>query len=451
LSPVLERDFGWMGFDRSGRSRPNNWNPWINASVLTAALVVEGDEARRVQLVHRVLRSLDRFVQPYPEDGGCDEGPSYWSRAGGSLLDNLDLLADATRGELNVFANPLIGEIGRFIHRVHIAGDWFVAIGDCPAKVGIERDLIYRYGRAIRDPQLEALATSGATLPELVQATDSIDLGRALHTLFDLPDIMAGSEAHPPLVRDAWLGSEDLQMMIARDREGSTEGFFVAAWGGHNAQSHNHNDVGNCLVFVDGQPVLVDLGAPTYTAKTFSARRYEIPAMQSAYHNLPTINGCQQAAGRAYAARAVKHTASEASAELTMDIAAAWPAEAEVASWVRTVRLERGQEVRLVESFELKKVRGETSLHWLTPLTPRVEAPGRLLLPLPAGKAAVQSAVALAFDADQLNAELESVALDDGRLEKVWGKQVCRIVLRPKQPAKTGTWTTRLTLVPSGR
>jgi hypothetical protein len=415
--------------------------------VLTAALVLETDEARRPQLVGRILRSLDCFLQPYPEDGGCDEGPGYWSRAGGSVLDNLDLLHRATRGQLNVFANPLIGEIGRFIHRVHIADDWFVDIGDCSAKTGIERDLIFRYGRAIQDPQLQALATSGATLSDLMESVDSIDLGRALHTLFDLPEILGGSEARPPLVRDAWLASEDMQMMIARDREGSTEGFFVAAWGGHNAQSHNHNDVGNCLLFVDGQPVLIDLGAPTYTARTFSARRYEIPAMQSAYHNLPTISGTQQSAGRGFAARHVQHRASDTSAELALDIAGAWPAEAGVVSWVRTVRLERGRELRTVESFELKEARAGTTLNWITPLAPRVEAPGRLLLPLPSAKTATPSAVALTFDADQLTADLEPLALEDERLERVWGKQVTRIVLRPQQPTRTGQWTLRWTLV----
>ena len=43
LTPYLERDYGWMGFGAKDRSaRPNNWNPWINASVLTAALVRAG-------------------------------------------------------------------------------------------------------------------------------------------------------------------------------------------------------------------------------------------------------------------------------------------------------------------------------------------------------------------------------------------------------------------------
>lgn len=448
LSPVMDRDFGWMGFGSTNRAnRPNNWNPWINASVLSAALTLEDNETRRAQLVHRTLRSLDRFLQPYPEDGGCDEGPGYWSRAGGSVLDCLDLLSSGTAGRLDVFSKPLIGEIGRFIHRAHIAGDWFVDIGDCSAKTGIERDLIFRYGRAIRDPQLQSLAASGATMEGLIQSVDSIDLNRALHTLLDLEDILAHNKEQPPLVRDAWLGSDDMQMMIARDREGSTEGFFVAAWGGHNAQSHNHNDVGNCIVFADGQPVMIDLGAPTYTAKTFSSRRYEIPAMQSDYHNLPTINGVQQAAGRSFAAKNVKCQLTEASATLTMDIAEAWPKDAAVASWIRSVRLERGRELRVNETIELKDTHGSTVLRWITPLAPKLDAPGRIALPLAASEGRLHSAVMLEFDPDALQAEFEPVTLDDGRLERTWGKQVTRINLSPKRTTKKAAWELRFTLV----
>ena len=77
--------------------------------------------------------------------------------------------------------------------------------------------------------------------------------------------------------------------MAARSKDGSAEGLYLAAQGGHNAESHNHNDVGNFIVYADGQPAIIDVGVETYTAKTFSSQRYEIWTMQSAYHNLPSI------------------------------------------------------------------------------------------------------------------------------------------------------------------
>ena len=79
LTPNLERDdFWWMGFPRE----VNNWNPWINSNWLASALLLERDPGRRVRAVGKIARSLSRFIDAYPDDGGCDEGPGYWGRAG---------------------------------------------------------------------------------------------------------------------------------------------------------------------------------------------------------------------------------------------------------------------------------------------------------------------------------------------------------------------------------
>ncbi len=91
-------------------------------------------------------------------------------------------------------------------------------------------------------------------------------------------------------------------------KRGSARGLTVAAKGGHNDESHNHNDVGEFVVYCDGKPLLIDAGVETYSRKTFSPQRYEIWTMQSAYHNLPTIDGVQQAPGAAFAARDVTYS-----------------------------------------------------------------------------------------------------------------------------------------------
>lgn len=162
-------------------------------------------------------------------------------------------------------------------------------------------------------------------------------LGRAIPGLFVLSDALA-QPGQPSLLRDVWL--PDIQVMAARDAEGNSNGFYLAAKGGHNDESHNHNDIGNFVVFIDGRPLLVDAGVETYTARTFSDRRYEIWTMQSAYHSLlPTIDGVQQAPGATFAARNVVYAMDDAIAALTLDIAAAYPPTAKLASWRRTVTL----------------------------------------------------------------------------------------------------------------
>jgi hypothetical protein len=309
-----------MGLAPGGPSRSlNNWTPWVNSNWLTANLLLEPNEDRRRRMTHKILRSLDEFLASYHEDGGCDEGPSYWGRAGGSLFDCLELLHSASRGAIDVYRDPLVREIGRYIVRAHIHDDYYVNFADASARVGIDGDLVYRYGRRIGDTNMQMLGAWAADQKD--GSARGGDMGRQLAALSNM-ERPSSPAAAQPLLRDVWLPG--IQVMAARLREGSPEGFYVAAQGGHNAESHNHNDVGNFVVYADGQPAVIDIGVETYAAKTFSSQRYEIWTMQSAWHNLPTIGGVMQAAGGAFAARDVSYRSTDPFVEFTLDIAKAY-------------------------------------------------------------------------------------------------------------------------------
>jgi len=439
LRPYFERDdFWWMGFAPRA-SRPNNWNPWINSNVLAATLLVESDRERRAQLVHKVLRSLDRFLGPHPDDGSCDEGPSYWGRAGASLFESLELLQSASAGRIDVFANPVIRDIGRFVYRARIAGEWFVNVGDSGARVGIDRALVFRYGASIGDPLLRAMGSSGAS--EEAFDLDDRSVGRTLFGIFGWDAIAAERTAPPPLPRDVWLPHEDMQLMAARDREGSTDGLYVAAWGSHNDQSHNHNDVGNAIVYVDGAPVFVDAGRPTYTAQTFSGRRYEIWAMQSAFHSLPTVNGVMQEAGRAFRAKDVVYKVSAEVAALMMDIAPAYAASAGIDEWIRIVQLERKRNIVLSDAFHLKAPTRGLSMNLVTPCEASETDPGTLRLACGRIGGKKDLVVFARFNARIQQATVERIALDDASLTASWGDHLNRIVLTPREAVQQGTWT----------
>jgi hypothetical protein len=439
LTPYLQRDdFSWMGF--SDRGRPNNWNPWINSNVLAAALLMERDEARRLALVRKVLRCLDRFFVPYPPDGSCDEGPSYWGRAGASLFDNLELLYGATEGKFDVFDDPVVREIGRYIYRMHVARSAFVCVGDCDAIPDPPRDLIFRYGRRIQDTAMQDLAQSGQMGDELWGETRGPwSIMRVLYALFNFSNLRA-VKASPPLLRDVWLGHPDMQLMVARGAAGTTDGLFVAAWGGHNGQSHNHNDVGNYIVYLNGRPVLIDVGRPTYTRQTFSSDRYKIWAMQSAYHNLPTVNGQMQEAGTRYAAGEVTYRADEAAAELRMNLAPAYPKSAGIASWVRAVRLQRGDSVQVTDEFTLGEESSDVAEHLMTPCEVEILGEGRLrLFDKKAG-----TDVLIRYAPPELRVEVDWINLEGAKLAEIWGPKLRRVSLRAVEPQRQATWQLRI-------
>jgi hypothetical protein len=443
LTPCLERDdFWWMGFTSR---EVNNWNPWINSNWLASALLVETDAGRRAAAVAKSMRSLDRFLGPYPRDGGCDEGPGYWGRAGASLLDCLELLYGATEGQVDVYDDPLVREIGRFIYRVQIEGRYFVNFADASGIVAPPPAVVFRYGQRIGDADMMALgAWLAADQDVLHPGEDRMgSLGRVLPALFALDEILA-VEPRQPLPRDVWL--DEVEVMAARDRARSSVGLYVAAKGGHNAESHNHNDVGNFLVYIDGRPVLVDAGVETYTRKTFSPQRYDIWTMQSAYHSLlPTIDGVQQAPGRTFVAREADYYADDGSAQFTLDIAGAYPPEAGLKRWRRTITLRRGQEVEVVDSYELEELAGEIALSLLTPCAVRLDASGQVILtevPLPGGRSTGRGI--LAYEAGTFDVSTKEIAIEDDRLGGVWGERLTRLVFTAQNSTQRDTWTFRV-------
>lgn len=431
LTPCLERDdFSWMGFRGQ---RLNNWTPWIVSNWLTAALLVERDSGRRASAAHRAVRCLDNWLNEYADDGGCDEGPGYWGRAGASLFDSLELLRGASNGKLDGFRHPLVRQIGLYICRAHIYDEWYTNFADAPARVHAAGDLIYRFGDRVEDDTMRRHGAFAAFLrdPRGLPGGDSI--GRQLSALFNLERLRKAPRAQA-LLRDAWMPG--IQVTAARVEEGSPRGLYLAAQGGNNGESHNHNDVGNFIVFADGKPAIIDVGVETYTAKTFSSKRYEIWTMQSAYHNCPTIDGVMQAAGRQFAASEVSWHSDHAAAEFRLNMEKAYPKEAKLESWRRRLRLLRAlNQIEVTDEYALTSAAKVITLSLMTPCPVTVEAPGRLSL---AGGPSVL------YDRDTFRPAVEEIKLEDQRLRDSWGDRIYRILLRADNPQQRATWTTKL-------
>ncbi len=440
LRPCLERDdFWWMGFRNhplEDKPRVNNWTPWICSNWLAGALLLEDDSACRVAAIRKILRILDVFIHSYHGDGGCDEGPSYWNHAAGALFDSLELLHSATGGGVDIFAEPVIQNMGRYIYRAQIADNYFVNFADASALLRPPPSLLFRYGKAIGDPHMTAMGAWAAREQKTAVIGPEGSLGRQLPALFSLPALLETPPAQP-LPRDVWLGG--IQFFAARDTGGSAEGFFVAAKGGHNGESHNHNDVGNVIVYRDGKPLLVDAGVETYSAKTFGQDRYTLWTMQSAYHTLPVFNETQQSHGRQFSARDPSCQINDEEAVFEVDIAGAYPPEAGVESCVRSVTLRRGLEVVIVDEFVLDHHGGPMTMHLLTPCGVDVLKGVLHLRERPLGRDRRTGVGTVRFDESACSVTIERISISDPRLGRVWGDHLKRIIFTRTQNELHGT------------
>jgi len=433
LNPFLEKDdYFWMGLQ--GQT-VNNWNPWILSNIFTSALLLDDNRERQIRTVAKAMRCLDGFTNSYSPDGGCDEGPSYWGRAGGSLFDCIETLYSASSGKINFYDNPLIKNIGQFIYKAFIHDPWYINFADAPAQIQPDAYLIYHFGRRIRDPLMSSFGSqlnSGETF-SVSHRIQSIN--RSLYHLFGYNEIIAAPKSWPYL-RDAWL--PDIQVIAARSASETARGLFLAAKGGHNQESHNHNDVGNFVVYFNGQPVLIDAGVGSYTAKTFSAERYTIWSMQSQYHNLPTVNGFMQEPGRRFAADNPLYFSDEQLVRFSLGLTACYPADAAIEKWERTFEFERGNKITLTDSFNLKEIKGVTSWNFLTCLKPRITKEGTITLSAN-GTYKTDRDMLFLYPAGDLDAKIEEVIIrpEDGY---IWKANLYRVVITPKSMKTHGAY-----------
>ena len=440
LDPFRQtRDWHWIGADGTA----SNWNAWIHHAVLTCALTLVEDPGERAETVRLVIEGLDHYVAVLPEDGGIDEGISYWWLGAGQLLESLDLLAAAAGPALDARDLPLLAQLARYPLRTHLGGPWYVNVGDAPARLPGDQSwhLLHRWGRLLGDPEVSAHAAAGGRRADGLAAHPRQGLGRTLAALADpewaaacspreAPGAPDGAEptdgAAPWLGRQVWLPG--VQLLVAREDAGTSTGLTVAAKGGHNDERHNHLDVGSFVVALDGRPMLVDVGKPTYTAASFGPDRYDAWPVGSGWHNVPEIAGAAQQPGPGHRAREAAAALSARSAELSADIAAAYP-EGTADRWRRTVRLVRadaGRPAHVLVQDEAAVPHGGVLLRYvLAGEADESEADrGRLLLRADGGRALL-----LSWDPALLHPRVEHRVLDDPQLTACWGTSLSRLTL----------------------
>jgi len=428
LDPYFTRDdFGYMGF-KGGR--PNNWNPWVNYNMLTSYMLLESDPVKKVAEVQKILNSIDKFLNGYSDDGGCDEGPSYWGAAGALLYESLEIMKKATNGKFDVFDNPLVQNIGKYFYKVNIHAPYFINFADADATTGGNPSIVYRYGKAINDPIMQNFGAYLAKLGKWGERAPGGKIGDAIRNL-GLLDEISKAEAKEALVPDFWF--PDTEVAGGRDQEGSFKGFFFGAKGGFNAESHNHNDVGSCVMYYDGKPCLIDVGREEYNAKTFSSRRYEIWTMQSQFHNLPKINGVDQKEGRDFKAKHSTFAADAKAITFSTEIAGAYPESTRVRSWNRTYVLNRGKNFIIRDKYELLENNKEaTSSNLVTYCKVTEVKPGLILL------AGDGFNLNMTYNPKVVTPKIEFREVTDRSLKRYWPNGVTRIVLEFRNPGLKG-------------
>ncbi|MCR5428029.1 MAG: heparinase II/III-family protein [Lachnospiraceae bacterium] len=307
-----------------------NWNAVCNGSIGMAALDLLDDEPElQEKLACRVRENLGFFLDGFADDGACLEGIGYFTYGFYYYMGFMDLLARKSGTALTELLPERCCRIAEFQQKCYLpsglslsfsdgsmhekyrigltcrlAGLYdTVEIPDSSCAAGFDTDPCYRFLMASRD-----LSWSG----EYLNCIDDDKAGvRMSAGVPAVEKTAAADEAVPEFMEDGTAISaggitEDLPVYVLPSAQwavcrGASGGGF-AVKGGHNAEPHNHNDIGSFIYVLGDRPLLTDLGAGEYTAQYFKDEtRYGYIVCSSLGHNVPVINGHGQQAGREFA------------------------------------------------------------------------------------------------------------------------------------------------------
>lgn len=344
LIPALNTNYWW-------KKASMNWNPWICSNWLACVKFCEHDSVRREKALIQIASAMNAFADGYPDDGGCDEGPTYWDRAAASLYECASMMPNSQSLPASFLSS--LKKMAAYCYATYIADGYCLSFADSHGNRLVQQpNVMYPFALYVDDPVMRRFAKYIAVEKGFLEDAASLydksgnypTLGRELVFLSHLDEFLE-EKAEEPHPADTWLHS--LQIMTARRGQ-----MFLGMKGGHNDESHNHNDVGSFVVYHNGKPILVDPGVGEYTSKTFSKERYTIWTMQSAYHNLPQVSGFDQHEGRKYAAHDVKYSKGM----LSLDLRDCYPSDAGIKKWNRTVAINKKGVVTITDDYLLEKV-----------------------------------------------------------------------------------------------
>ncbi|MBQ9336535.1 MAG: heparinase II/III family protein [Lentisphaeria bacterium] len=406
----------------------NNWTPWCCSNCLATALCVLKDDPDKLRKAVSVLQpGIDRYLELYPADGGCTEGPSYWGKSPGILLFWMEQLRDWSR-------SPKIGPMAEYIVDACLTPTCYAAFGDCPPRIalpGAAKDpaatrtgkvrayqwwpvapwICCRYGKRIGSENLISMGLKSAQ--DYPVRTLLRDLMAAQAFFFWIPARRAGAIRKKPVKF-----YPESQLLFLNE-----SGVALAAKRGWEC-SHHHSDVGQVILFYRNEPMLIDLGNTEYRRETFSSKRWENWRINAEGHNIPQFNGIRQLAGTPPLPDSMAVTENEDGMTCRMDLTNSYPAEAGVVSCIRELiwnRREKTLEIR--DSWKLKKRSGNTvRIPYYTPAK-IVCRKGQWKI----GKVGVRP--------ENCSASAEKVPLEDSVQVINWGKTVNRYEVTAKSGA----------------
>lgn len=288
----------------------DNWNGVCSGAIGGALLYLETEPDRLAAGLALVLSSLKAFIATaFEADGSSTEGVGYWHYGLQYVVIFSELLRARTNGAIDLLASPRVRQIAAFPGTLILPGGRYVSFADSAEEVPFSPGIIARLALRAEAPALRNTLAHPAPLAQPYGVSIS------------LRDILwwDGDRREAATVEDATLPASGIARLVGATADGGP--LVVVLKAGHNAENHNHNDIGSFVVRVGDETFLTDPGPGHYDRDYFAERRYDNVFANSYGHSVPRIGGELQGTGRDFAGTLLPPEQDDATGRKTATIA----------------------------------------------------------------------------------------------------------------------------------
>ncbi|WP_209435194.1 heparinase II/III family protein [Maribacter forsetii] len=263
----------------------SNWNSVCTSGTVLTTITNSDSYDKRLATVGSALNSMTYYLSGFGDDGYCSEGLGYWGYGFGHYLYLAQILHDYTNGRIDLFRfnnAEKMNNVGNFPEGFEIQNRVCSPFSDGVSSISSKGSnfanvLSAKHYDAVQPTEIRMEEAAEQLIawqnPEMFQVAEKSGVS-------DLPD-------HTYF--------NDFGMVISRGKQEVP--FSIAVKAGHNAENHNHSDVGTYSLVLNDEIIAGDIGAPSYRAGSFSP---DNKARSSWGHPVPMINNTLQSNGIEY-------------------------------------------------------------------------------------------------------------------------------------------------------
>jgi hypothetical protein len=264
----------------------SNWNAACWNGATGAALTVLPDRNDRALFAAAAELYSNGYLASYTDSGYAEEGIAYWSYGFSNYEQLREQLWLSTHGEIDLYDNPKARKSALFPFQFQMLPGVYADFGD--ARFMTEPDPVLMagidqiFGLGIMKLDDQSMGIRGDIRGSLPQA-----MLRAFLVPSERKSEGEGSEYNTLIGRRTYY--PDAGVLVSRPAAGGGLALTVKADGNGG---HSHNDIGSYSIGLGTTQPVGDPGGPLfYTSKTFGARRFDSPLLNSFAHPVPTVDG----------------------------------------------------------------------------------------------------------------------------------------------------------------